>query len=350
MNNLQRCWGLVGIIFFLWLLVVLSPVLTPFIIAALLAYLGDPLIDRLEEKGLSRTISVAVFFIVMLLLCLPLLLIIIPQLEEQSTRLVARFPQFINWVQENFLPRLTAILGVDLSSLEMDNIRQVLTQHMQEIGNITSSLLVKLGQSGQIIITWFAYLLLIPVVTFYLLRDWDLLVSKIHDLIPKSYQQLVTELAIQCDSVLAEFLRGQLLVMLAQAILYSLGLWIVGIEAFLLIGFLTGLLSFVPYLGFIVGIGVASIAGFMQFQDLIHLLYIFAVFGIVQTIESVLLSPLLIGERVGLHPVAVIFAVMAGGQLFGFLGVLLALPVAAVIVVLLRRIHRYYLSSELYTL
>jgi len=220
---------------------------------------------------------------------------------------------------------------------------------MRDIGSIMGHLLVKLTQSGQSLIIWFAYLTLIPVVTFYLLRDWDILVGKVHDLIPRPYEKLASKLARQCDEVLAEFMRGQFLVMLAQAILYTIGLWIVGLEFFLLIGMLAGLVSFVPYLGFIVGIGVASVAGFMQFHDIIHLIYILIVFGVGQAIEGMLLSPLLVGDRIGLHPVAVIFAVMAGGQLFGFVGVLVALPVAAVIVVLLRHIHESYLESSLYT-
>jgi len=143
---------------------------------------------------------------------------------------------------------------------------------------------------GQSLIVWFAYLTLIPVVTFYLLRDWDILVGKVNDLIPRPYEKLVSKLAKQCDEVLAEFLRGQLLVMLAQAVLYSVGLWIVGLEFSLLIGMLAGLVSFVPYLGFIVGIGVAGIAGFMQFHDIIHLVYILIVFGFGQVIEGMVLS------------------------------------------------------------
>ncbi|MBI4005194.1 MAG: AI-2E family transporter, partial [Gammaproteobacteria bacterium] len=209
--------------------------------------------------------------------------------------------------------------------------------------------ITKITQSGQVLLGWLAYLLLIPVVTFYLLRDWDILVNKIHELIPSQYSQLVTRLARDCDDVLAEFLRGQLLVMLGQGIIYSIGLWLAGLEVALLIGMLAGLVSFVPYLGFIVGISAAAIAALVQFNDVIHLVYVILVFGIGQMIEGMVLSPWLVGDRIGLHPVAVIFAVMAGGQLFGFFGVLLALPVAAVIVVLLRHLRSHYLQSSFYT-
>ncbi len=349
MSDAQKWLLLGGTIFSGWLLNLLSPILMPFIVGALFAYLGDPLVDRLEKARLSRTLSVVIVFGIVIMSGLILLLFILPQLERQITGLVIRLPQFVSWIQENIVPRLTAMLGLESGILDLGAIKDAFTNNMRDIGSIMGHLLVKLTQSGQSLIIWFAYLTLIPVVTFYLLRDWDILVGKVNDLIPRPYEKLVSKLARQCDEVLAEFLRGQLLVMLAQAILYSIGLWFVGLEFSLLIGMLAGLVSFVPYLGFIVGIGVAGIAGFMQFHDIIHLVYILIVFGVGQAIEGMVLSPLLVGDRIGLHPVAVIFAVMAGGQLFGIVGVLVALPVAAVIVVLLRYVHERYLESNLYT-
>ena len=349
MSNAQKWLVFGGTIFTGWLLYLLAPILMPFILGALFAYLGDPLVDRLEKTRLSRTLSVVIVFGTMIMSGLILLLFILPQLERQITGLVVRLPQFISWIQENMLPRLIVILGLEPGSLDLAVVKDAFANNMKDISGIMGRLLVKLTQSGQSLIVWFAYLTLIPVVTFYLLRDWDILVGKVNDLIPRPYEKLVSKLAKQCDEVLAEFLRGQLLVMLAQAVLYSVGLWIVGLEFSLLIGMLAGLVSFVPYLGFIVGIGVAGIAGFMQFHDIIHLVYILIVFGFGQVIEGMVLSPLLVGDRIGLHPVAVIFAVMAGGQLFGIVGVLVALPVAAVIVVLLRHVHERYLESNLYT-
>ncbi|MCH8078507.1 MAG: AI-2E family transporter [Proteobacteria bacterium] len=349
MSDAQKWLVFGGTIFSGWLLYLLAPILMPFIVGALFAYLGDPLVDRLEKTRLSRTLSVVIVFGTMIMSGLILLLFILPQLERQITGLVVRLPQFISWIQENMLPRLIVILGLEPGSLDLAVVKDAFANNIKDISGIMGRLLVKLTQSGQSLIIWFAYLTLIPVVTFYLLRDWDILVGKVNDLIPRPYEKLVSKLAKQCDEVLAEFLRGQLLVMLAQAVLYSVGLWIVGLEFSLLIGMLAGLVSFVPYLGFIVGIGVAGIAGFMQFHDIIHLVYILIVFGFGQVIEGMILSPLLVGDRIGLHPVAVIFAVMAGGQLFGIVGVLVALPVAAVIVVLLRHVQERYLESNLYT-
>lgn len=349
MSDAQKWLVFGGTIFSGWLLYLLAPILMPFIVGALFAYLGDPLVDRLEKTRLSRTLSVVIVFGTMIMSGLILLLFILPQLERQITGLVVRLPQFISWIQENMLPRLIVILGLEPGSLDLAVVKDAFANNIKDISGIMGRLLVKLTQSGQSLIIWFAYLTLIPVVTFYLLRDWDILVGKVNDLIPRPYEKLVSKLAKQCDEVLAEFLRGQLLVMLAQAVLYSVGLWIVGLEFSLLIGMLAGLVSFVPYLGFIVGIGVAGIAGFMQFHDIIHLVYILILFGFGQVIEGMILSPLLVGDRIGLHPVAVIFAVMAGGQLFGIVGVLVALPVAAVIVVLLRHVQERYLESNLYT-
>jgi predicted PurR-regulated permease PerM len=181
------------------------------------------------------------------------------------------------------------------------------------------------------------------------MRDWDLLIRRLHDLLPRRYEATTARLARECDAVLAQFMRGQLLVMLALAAISTTGLLIVGLNLAFLIGRLAGLVSFVPYLGFIVGILAAGIAAAVQFHDAAHLIYVAIVFGVGQALEGMVLSPWLVGDRIGLHPVAVIFAVMAGGQLFGFLGVLLALPAAAVMVVLLRHAHGRYLESTVYS-
>jgi predicted PurR-regulated permease PerM len=332
-----------------WLLYLLAPVLTPFLLGALLAYLGDPIADRLEQKKLSRTFSVVVVFAVMCVAGLLLLLILIPLLQEQLTSLLSRLPLIVPWLQDTALPWLSSTLNIETSSIDLAVLKQTLAANWQDLGNILGLLLGKVTHSGQLIFAWLAYLILVPVVSFYLLRDWDVLVASIQQLIPRQYEPVITKLTRECDNVLAEFLRGQLMLMLALGVIYSVGLWLVGLEFALLVGMMAGLVSFVPYLGSIVGIVVAGVLAFMQFHDIIHLLYIGAVFGVGQTIEGMLLSPILVGDRIGLHPVAVIFAVMAGGQLFGFFGVLLALPAAAIFVVLLRHARQKYIESSLYT-
>jgi predicted PurR-regulated permease PerM len=202
--------------------------------------------------------------------------------------------------------------------------------------------------SGLAIVGWLSSFVLVPVVTFYLLRDWDHLVQRLHELLPRRMEKKVAAIARDSDEVLGAFLRGQLLVMLVLGAVYSIGLLIVGLKLWLLIGMLSGLVSFVPYLGFIVGIVVAGFAILVQTQEVFQLVPVLVVFGVGQLLEGMLLTPLLVGDKIGLHPVAVIFAVLAGGQLFGFLGILLALPVAAVIAVLFRHAQERYVNSPVY--
>ncbi len=332
-----------------WLLYLLAPVLTPFGIGALLAYLGDPLVDRLEARRLSRTLGVVVVFAIFFLLLLILLLILVPMLERQLSLFIQKLPQVLVWLQHQVMPHVTAITGIEAEALDAQAVKTALFGHWQQLGGALGHVINTLSSSGQVVIGWLAWIVLVPVVTFYLLRDWDILVAHLRDLLPRRAEPTVVKLLGECDAVMAEFLRGQLLVMLALATIYTVGLWLAGLDLALLIGMLAGLVSFVPYLGVIVGLVVAGVAVLMQYHDLLHLFYVLAVFGIGQALEGMLLSPLLVGERIGLHPVAVIFAVMAGGQLFGFLGVLLALPVAAVIVVLLRHSRELYLESGFYT-
>lgn len=349
MTDAQKWLVLACIFLGAWLLYLLAPVLTPFLVSALLAYLGDPLTDRLEKKKLSRTLAVMVVFAIMLFAGLLLLLILVPMLQEQLSALLGRVPLIVPWLQDVAIPWVATTFNVEVENINLDALKRTLAGNWQDIGNLLGLLIGKVSHSGQMIFAWLAYLVLVPVVTFYLLRDWDILVAQTQDLLPRKYEPLISRLTRECDDVLAEFLRGQLLLMMALGLMYSIGLWLAGLEFALLVGMLAGLVSFVPYLGAIVGIGVAGVLAFMQFQDIIHLVYVALVFGAGQAIEGMLLSPLLVGDRIGLHPVAVILAVMAGGQLFGFFGVLLALPVAAIIVVILRHVRQRYIESEFYT-
>jgi predicted PurR-regulated permease PerM len=187
------------------------------------------------------------------------------------------------------------------------------------------------------------------VITFYLLRDWDDLMVKIHNLFPRRFANTVGKLATEADNVLSAFMRGQFYVMLAMSMIYTIGLWMIDLELALLIGALAGLISFVPYMGVITGISLAGIAALLQFQNVMHLVPVLIVFGVGHSLEGMLLTPWLVGNKIGLHPVVVIFSVLAGGQLFGFLGVLLALPVASVIMVLIRHIHDLYTDSHFYS-
>jgi predicted PurR-regulated permease PerM len=329
------------------LVYLLGPVLAPFFGAALLAYIADPLVERLQRL-LPRTWATALVFGVLSLVALVALLFAIPALQRQLISLLQQLPRFLDWLEQTLVPWLQAHLRLPPDMLSMAAARVWLQDHWAQAGTYAAQGLGQLLTSGLGLIGILVNVVVLPVVTFYLLRDWPQLLARIDALLPRRWQPAVREFATDADRVLGGFLHGQLLVMLAQGTFYAVALSVVGLKQALLIGFAAGLVTFVPYLGGVIGITLALVAGLVQFQDLPHLLAIGGVFAAGQLLESLLLTPLLVGDRLGLHPVAVIFAVMAGGQLFGFFGVLLALPVSAVLVVLLRRALTRYQDSAWY--
>lgn len=347
-NKWLVLWYILATLIVGLLIYLLGPVLTPFLIAALLAYMADPLADRLEAYKLSRTLSASIVFAAILLVLMLLILLFIPLLERQISIFIAEFPGYVEWLQNQVLPQVRDRLGLEETALRFDSLQQAISENWREAGGAMASLAGSVFRSGLTLVNWLINLVLIPVVTFYLLRDWDTLVGKVRQLLPVDIEPVVSRLAKESDEVLGAFLRGQLLVMLGLGTIYTVGLWIVGLDLALLIGVVAGLVSFVPYVGTFVGVLMGVVAAIAQFQDLSHLLPVLIVFGAAQLIESYLLTPRLVGERIGLHPVAVLFAVLAGGQLFGFLGVLLALPAAAVVGVLLGFLRERYMDSRLY--
>ncbi len=329
------------------LIYLLAPVLTPFLIAAILAYIGDPLVDRLEKYKIPRTLAVSIVFVALTLIATIAVIVLVPMLERQIGVLVDKIPGYVQTLTTKFIPWLNERFGLNFE-INAETLKTSLQGHWKEAGGIASTAMGYVTRSGVLVIAFIGNLVLIPVVTFYLLRDWDVLVARIHELLPRKSAQVINQLARQSDEVLGSFLRGQMLVMLALAVIYSVGLGIIGLDLALLIGLIAGLVSFVPYLGFIIGIVIAGLAAIFQFHDFIHVVYVVIVFAIGQMAEGMFLTPKLVGDRIGLHPVAVIFAVLADGQLFGFVGVLIALPLAAVIAVIMRYVHEQYKSSSMY--
>lgn len=347
-NTAKMLFWLVLFIVSVALIFVLSPVLTPFIIAAFIAYLGDPVADKLEAKGCSRTWAVVIIFVFLTLALLLASLLLLPMIAAQLDLLVSVIPKFIDWLNLHLLPWLQSAFGIEESSQLLEKFKHSLNDNWQKAGDVVGTVFAQLTRSSFAIMAWVGTMTLIPVVAFYMLRDWDIFIGHIRDVLPRSQVELVVKLAHDCDDVLSAFLRGQLLIMVLLGSIYTIGLSIAGIDLALLLGLLAGAASVVPYLGVIVGITAAGAAALVQFHDWFYLLPVLVVFGIGQLLESLFLTPVLVGDKIGLHPVAVIFAVLAGGQLFGFIGVLLALPVAAVVMVLLRHMQQSYKSSGLY--
>ena len=329
------------------LLYLLSPILTPFVAAGILAYICNPLVQRLNARRVPRTLAVALVMGGLLLLSGLLLLIMLPLLEKEIGLFVVRLPDWVEAVRAHLLPRLQQWFGV---SVEWDSqtLKNLLISHWQGAGGVAGKLLPWLGSGGGAIIGVLVNLLLIPVAMFYLLRDWDMLLARLDELIPRDWHNKVTEIFTEVDRVLAEFLRGQISVMLLMSAYYVAALWLAGLEFALPIGILAGMLVFVPYLGMITGLSLATLAAAMQFHGFSGVLWVWAAFGAGQLLEGMLVTPWLVGERIGLHPLVVIFALLAFGQVFGFFGLLLALPMSAILLVALRHGKAWYLASEMY--
>ncbi len=337
-----------------WLVYRLAPVITPFAISAGLAYLGDPLVDRLERLKffkwpINRTVSVVLVFVLMTGVFGLLLLIVLPLLVEQVRHLVERIPEIGEWFVGTALPWLQAQFGLKTLELDTEVLVETAGNYWREAGSAMLGVMSTVTRGGQAAVNWIMNLVLIPVVTFYLLRDWDKLVEGVRQLLPRSVEPTVSQVSREIDDVLGAFIRGQLLVMVALGVIYAIGLWLVGLDLAFIIGMGAGLLSIVPYLGAFLGVIAAVIAALFQFQDALHVVLVLIVFAAGQSAESMFLTPKLVGDRIGLHPVTVIFAVLAGGQLFGFLGILLALPVAAALNVLVKHLHQRYRGSQLYS-
>ena len=340
-------WGVaLGFVLFVYFL---HPILTPFLVAIVLAYMFDPVVDRLERLGFSRTWGTITVFTLFTVILMTLLLVLVPLLAKQLLKLYQLAPQVLDWLQHTAMPWVQAKLGLSDSFWKFDKIKAAITENMGQATDIVGIVLSQATASSLVLIGLLANLVLIPVVAFYLLRDWNIMMARIRDLLPRSRADQIVSLAKECHDVLGAFVRGQLLVMLALGVIYSAGLMLVGLELGLLIGLMAGLAAIVPYMGFIIGIGAALVAGLFQFGgDLYPMIGIVVVFMVGQALEGMVLTPLLVGDRIGLHPVAVIFAILAGGELFGFTGVLLALPLAAVIMVLVRHVQDLYKDSQVY--
>lgn len=335
----------------LWLL---APVLAPFIVAAVLAYVLTPMVDRLDALArgrLPRLLAVLLVELLFILVVIGLLLLLVPVLTREWPLLREQVPQLLERLNAGLQPLLGS-LGVEFS-LDLASLKPVLMKYLNaNMEDALGSVLASLKIGGSVALTVLGNLILIPVALFYLLLDWKGLVRRVTELVPRHLRGSYDRFVAEADGVLGQYLRGQLLVMLILAIYYSLGLSLFGLALALPIGIFTGLAIFVPYVGFGLGLVLAVLAGLLEFTGAGGptrvLLMLAVVYGLGQLIESLYLTPRLLGERIGLHPLAVIFALLAFGQLFGFVGILVALPASAVLLVAARRLRQRYLESRLY--
>ena len=329
----------------------LGPVLTPFVVAAVLAYALTPVVDRLDHMGrgrLPRVLAVLIVETLFILILASILLLIVPIFSKELPLLREQLPLLADRLNNSLAPWL-AQFGIKVS-LDVESVKAFVVKYLNAnfedaFGSVMSSL--KLG--GSVALAVIGNAVLIPVALFFLLKDWDLFVARAVELVPPKMRAPYDSFVDEADLVLGQYLRGQLLVMGLLAIYFSVALALFGFDLAVPVGVFTGLAFFIPYLGFGLGMLLALLAGLLQFGGWYGVLVVFGVYGAGQLVESFYLTPRLVGERIGLHPLVVIFALLAFGQLFGFLGVLIALPASAVLLVAIRRVKAGYMASRLYT-
>jgi predicted PurR-regulated permease PerM len=331
-----------------WLLSLLAPVLTPFLVAAVMAYALHPVVERMHRWYIPRWLGAAIAIALLMLVLLAVALMVVPVVTRQWPLLRDQIPLLLDNINLWMAP-WAARLGIDAQidvPMVRDALRRLVAGHD---GAILDHILASARIGGSAALAVLGNLVLMPIAAYFLLLDWTGLKDKAKAFVPPVWKASAQRFLDETDQVLGQYLRGQLLVMAILAVLYSVGLSLAGLDLALPIGIFTGLAAFVPYIGFGVGFILGVLAAFLQFQDWQGVALVIVAFTVVQLVESSYITPRLLGERIGLHPIAVIFALMAFGHVFGFVGVLIALPTSAVMLVAVRRAKAVYLASSLYT-
>ncbi len=333
----------VGLLIFL-----LRGIMLPFVAGMAVAYFLDPITDKLERR-MPRWSATAIMLVVFFLLAAMALLLLVPIVYRQVFGLIELLPRYIEVFRESTLPLLEdmlAGLGFDTGG---GKVRQAVEDAAGDIFSIGVGFAKKLLAGGLAVINLLSLLFITPIVAFYLLRDWDVMVARIDAWLPRRHAEVIRVIADDVDEVLGGFVRGQGSVCLVLGAFYAIALSLVGLDFGLLIGIIAGLISFIPFVGALVGLVLSMTQAVMQFSgDFVSIGLVAGVFLVGQVLEGNVLTPRLLGDRVGLHPVWVMFGLLAGGALFGFVGVLLAVPVTAAGGVLVRFAHARYLESELF--
>lgn len=345
------------ILFWIGLLVILGimlyavkAILLPFVVAIIVAYFLDPAVDRLENIGVSRWLGTLLMIVMFFSVMITLSLILVPILYEQLLSFLQKIPEYTHRVQERLLPSIAHFIEeIDPNAIE--KIKSNAGNASAHVMTFIVDVLTGMWSSGVAILSLISLLFVTPIVIFYLLRDWDKIIAMVDGLLPQKHAKTIREQCRRIDDTLSGYLRGQVHVCMLLGAFYAIGLMAVGLEFGLIIGLMTGILSFIPYVGMLFGVVIGLGIAFVQFGGLDGLAQIGAVtliFAIGQFAEGNFVTPKLVGSKVGLHPAWVMFALLAGGAVMGVLGVLIAVPMAAIIGVLIRFAVEQYLESSLY--
>jgi predicted PurR-regulated permease PerM len=325
----------------------LGPVLTPFLIGAILAYLGRPMVEAALARGVPRAAATTIVVMLFGLVLAGIFVVLVPLIQAEVALAAKQLPDLLAQASARVSPWLEERFGITMA-FSLDSLRTFVTENAESAQSLSLRLLSGVKTGGLIAVSVLVNLALIPVVMFFLLRDWKMIGERLGELAPRHWSAKAATIVHEIDDVLAEYLRGQLMVMAVLATFYAVGLSIAGLDRAIAIGILTGLLVFIPYVGFGLGLALGIASALLQWSGWPAFLAVVAVYGIGQLLENYVLVPWLIGERIGLHPLAVIFALLAFGHLFGFAGILLALPASAALLVGLRHVRGAYLDSPIY--
>ncbi len=348
-NSLKsnKSFWLALFVFFCLAVYVLRSVLMPFVAGIVIGYLLDPVAARFEKMGMNRTVATVLVMVLTLVILVPAFILLVNMLDSQISTFITAVPTYVSRLLKKLEPVLLR-LQEDFPSLEADKIKEYLSSNMSNNLKILGKIVKGLVSGGVAIINLISLLLITPIVAFYMLRDWDSFIAKIDSLLPRKSKKDIREQAKEIDRTLAGFIRGQLSVCVILGSFYAIGLYFCGLDLGLMVGFLAGVISFIPYIGSISGFVISVCLAIAQFDTFGPFIAVVAVFLVGQFLEGNFLTPKLVGDSVGLHPVWIMFALLAGGVLLGFLGLMIAVPVAAVIGVLIRYAIKKYKKSELY--
>lgn len=353
-NTLLSLWNNSNFVVWLLLFVLfcaavytLRSVLLPFVLGIVLGYLFDPLATKLQKLKISRTFATVLVFLIVILIAVPLFMMLISAIDTQLSVFIAAAPKYMASFAEKTEPFFKRMQDY-FPSLAGDNLKEMFSQNISHAFQISGKLLQSLFKNGMAVFNIISLLLITPIVTFYMLRDWDTFIKKVDNLLPRQSKKTIRELFSQIDKALSGFIRGQVSVCVILGTYYALSLKLIGLEFGVLIGFIAGLISFIPYVGSITGFVLSVILALSQFSGFTKVIEVIVIFIVGQFVEGNFLTPKLVGDKIGLHPVWVMFSLLAGGVLLGFLGLMIAVPLAAVISILLKAFLEKYKKSPLY--